>query len=98
MEALARTLELKVCLSRGSAVCLAPASAAELIDFTMTFFNETIASLGATPGTDQWTWASDSIEMNIEGALAPVPEPATMLLLGGGMAGLASVRRRTSKA
>ncbi|MDH3997466.1 MAG: VPLPA-CTERM sorting domain-containing protein [Desulfuromonadales bacterium] len=70
------------------------------LDFTATYLSETLASLGLTIGTYEWTWAGDSIQMNIDydPPQAPVPEPATMLLLGGGLAGLAGIRRRANKA
>ncbi|MDH3997522.1 MAG: PEP-CTERM sorting domain-containing protein [Desulfuromonadales bacterium] len=70
----------------------------DAIIFSQTYLSETLASLGLTTGTYVWSWAGDSIQMNIDFTppLAPVPEPATMLLLGSGVAGLAGLRRRAA--
>ncbi|MDH3997470.1 MAG: VPLPA-CTERM sorting domain-containing protein [Desulfuromonadales bacterium] len=72
--------------------------AGEVINFSQTYLNQSFASLGFTSDTLTWNWDSDYIEVTVEEAQAPVPEPATMLLLGGGLAGLAGIRRRANKA
>ena len=55
---------------------------------TATWTGETLDSLGLAIGSYTWTWAGDSMTVNI------VPEPTTALLLTTGLAGLAVRRRR----
>lgn len=61
------------------------------ISGTSTYNNTTIADLGLTPGTYQWTWGSgpnaDSFTLNI------IPEPASLALLGIGLLALTPSRR-----
>jgi hypothetical protein len=51
---------------------------------TSTWSDTTIGGLGLTPGTYTWTWGSgltaDSFTLNIDAA--PVPEPASIAILG----------------
>lgn len=47
--------------------------------------------------TDGWAWSVAGIDNVDITSNAPVPEPATMLLFGTGMAGLAGYRRRQAK-
>jgi hypothetical protein len=67
---------------------------------TMTFDNNTLAGLGLTAGSYQWTWGdgptADTLAISVAGAAAAVPEPATwaMMLLGFGGVGLQMRRQR----
>jgi hypothetical protein len=56
-----------------------------------TFSGQTLASMGLTPGTYQYTWSSDSLTVKI----GTVPEPSTwaMMLLGFARLGYAGYRR-----
>jgi hypothetical protein len=51
---------------------------------TATWLNQTIASLGLTPGTYTFVAPSDTVVVTIEGTAGAIPEPATwaMMLLG----------------
>ncbi|WP_206030231.1 PEP-CTERM sorting domain-containing protein [Roseomonas sp. AR75] len=68
-----------------------------LLAATMIFENQTFATLGLTPGTYVYSWGGqtfgDSITIEVVGPTG-VPEPATALLLGAGLVGLAGARRR----
>ena len=57
-----------------------------LSDAQKLIFNTTFS--GGSAGREQYFLASD---------LDPIPEPATMLLLGSGLAGLAAARRRRAR-
>jgi PEP-CTERM motif-containing protein len=67
-----------------------------LLSDTSTYDNQTLASLGVTPGTYTWTWGSgatkDSFILDIV-APTSVPEPASLPLLVMGFAGLGMVVR-----
>jgi hypothetical protein len=69
---------------------------------SITFTGASFASLGMTPGTYVWTWGSgetaDSFTLQVGRAPTQepgvVPAPASALLLGAGLLGLAVTRRR----
>lgn len=73
---------------------------------TMVIANASFASLGVTRGDYLWTVrssvpdSSDQITIALDAASrfepAPVPEPASALLLGAGLIGLAALRRRVA--
>jgi hypothetical protein len=49
---------------------------------------------GPTTQSDEW-WGIDNVRVSIDST--PVPEPATMLLLGSGLIGLVGLRRKAGK-
>ena len=55
---------------------------------SMTFSDETFASLGIDTGTYEWTWEGDSVTLSI------VPIPAAVWLFGSALAGLGWMRRK----
>ena len=59
-----------------------------------TYFAQTFESLGITAGTYQWSWASDSLTLNV---VAPVPLPAAFWLLASTLAVIGSIKYRDSK-
>ena len=71
-----------------------------------TLDGRTLANMRATPGTYTWTWGTglnaDSFTLDVlnVGSLPPTgaPEPASLLLLGTGVAALGLRRRRVTQA
>jgi hypothetical protein len=64
---------------------------------SMTFNNETLASLGVTPGTYVWSWGTGLPNQNFTLIIggAGVPDGgSTVSLLGFGLLGLAALRRK----
>ena len=59
-----------------------------------TYVGQTLDSLGLAPGSYQWTWASDSLTLNV---IAPVPLPAAFWLFASTLAVLGSTKHRDSK-
>jgi hypothetical protein len=67
---------------------------------TSTYSGQTVSSLGLTPGTYVYTWGSGSSADSFAVNISPVPEPATLTLLGIGIAGMAGYawRRKRQRA
>jgi hypothetical protein len=61
---------------------------------SMEFAGETFASIGLTPGTYTWTWGAGINADSLTVQIGPVPEPASVLVVGVGLLGLAAVRHR----
>jgi hypothetical protein len=68
---------------------------------TSTYDNQTLSSLGVTPGTYEWTWGSGvNQNFTLDIVAAAVPEPSSLLLLApplGFVPLLAARHRRTAR-
>jgi hypothetical protein len=65
---------------------------------TLTIPGTSLATIGLTPGSYEWTWGSganvDSFTLNV----GAVPVPAAVWLFGSGLLGLVGVARRKARA
>jgi|SRR5215831_17255373 len=62
---------------------------------SMTFNNQTLASMGVTPGTYEWTWGDGGANQNFTLVIGAVPDGGTTIsLLGCALLGLAVLRRK----
>lgn len=62
-----------------------------LFDLDVNVYGESTISTNTDPATQQWAFASD------DPAVLATPEPATLLITGAGLLGLAGMRRRRNK-
>jgi hypothetical protein len=66
----------------------------------MTFDSATLASLGLTPGTYEWTWGDGGANQNVTlqiGAGAVPDGGSTVSLLGCALLGVAALRRKLNR-
>jgi hypothetical protein len=61
---------------------------------TATFSGKSFANMGITSGTYVWSWAADSVTLNIVPTSAIVPIPAAFWLFGSALGLLGWIRRK----
>jgi hypothetical protein len=85
-------------LPSGTVVAVPQGYTSGMLSGQSTWDNTTISGLGLTPGTYEWTWASDDLKVVVLAPATATPEPASLTLLGFGAVGLLGYgwRRRRS--
>ncbi|MFL6446115.1 MAG: hypothetical protein ACJ746_00180 [Bryobacteraceae bacterium] len=62
-----------------------------------TYNNQTLGSLGVTPGTYEWTWGSGATADSFTLKIVPVPEPSSLALLALSAESCADARRGSAR-